>query len=115
MMDLPLRMWNSTFMISGIWRTPRRSTNIRSAAEYPLEGSGQLSQMDEIGLYYYVVRIYDPYLNHFTQADTIVPQPGMSVAYDRFAHVQWNPIRYNEPSEHVDNDFRCFTRKKLGF
>ena len=60
-----------------------QNSGIRSAAEYPLEGSGQLSQMDEIGLYYYVARFYDPYLNHFIQADTIVPQPGMSVAYDR--------------------------------
>ncbi len=62
--------------------------------------TGQLSQMDEIGLYYYVARFYDPYLNHFIQADTIVPQPGISVAYDRYAYVQWNPIRYTDPSGH---------------
>lgn len=29
----------------------------------------------EIGLYYYVARFYDPYLNRFLSPDTIVPDP----------------------------------------
>ncbi len=63
--------------------------------------------MDEIGLYYYVARFYDPVISHFAQADTLIPEPGMSVAYDRYAYVQWNPIRYNDPTGHylVEGDW----------
>ena len=56
--------------------------------------------MDEIGLYYYVARFYDPVIAHFTQADSIVPQPGMSVAYDRYAYGLNNPSRYTDPTGH---------------
>jgi RHS repeat-associated protein len=52
----------------------------------------------EIGLYYYVARYYDPVVGRFISADTIVPQPGSSQAYDRYAYVNNNPINFNDPS-----------------
>ncbi len=33
-------------------------------------------------------------------ADTIVPEPGSIKAYDRYAHVNGNPVKYNDPSGH---------------
>ena len=42
----------------------------------------------------------DPYLARFAQADTIVP--GGVQGYDRYAYVNNNPVRYNDPSGHYD-------------
>ena len=61
--------------------------------------TNQLNQPD-IGLYYYVARFYDPVITHFVQADTIVPGAGNPAAYDRYAYVQNDPIRLNDPSGH---------------
>jgi RHS repeat-associated protein len=54
--------------------------------------TGQLQQAD-IGLYYYNARWYDPYLNHFTQPDSIVS--GGVQGLDRYAYVNNNPLLYS--------------------
>jgi len=54
----------------------------------------------EIGLYFYNARWYDPELARFTQADTIIPEAGNPMAWDRYAYVNNNPIRFNDPSGH---------------
>ena len=43
---------------------------------------------------------YQPYLNHFTQPDSIVPDPSNSQAWDRYAYALNNPVRYKDPSGH---------------
>ncbi|MBI5823371.1 MAG: RHS repeat-associated core domain-containing protein [Chloroflexi bacterium] len=48
------------------------------------------------GLMHYGARMYDPALGRFTSADTIVP--GGVQGYDRYAYVNNNPIRYNDPT-----------------
>jgi len=71
--------------------------------------TGQYSHMPDeatdlgnagFGLMFYNARWYDPYLNHFTQPDTIVPDPYNSQDWDRYAYARNNPIRYNDPSGH---------------
>jgi len=55
---------------------------------------------------YYVTRWYacperqrrNPALGRFVQADTLVPEPGNPLAWDRYAYVQNNPLRYTDPS-----------------
>ena len=37
---------------------------------------------------------------HFVQADTLVPAPGNPMAWDRYAYVLNNPVRYTDPSGH---------------
>jgi RHS repeat-associated protein len=64
--------------------------------------TGQLAQA-EMGWDYYVARWYDPVLGHFTQADTIIPEPGKASAFDRYAYVLNNPVRYSDPSGHSDS------------
>ena len=67
----------------------------------PYQYTGQLSQVDEIGLYYYVARWYDPYLNRFLSPDSIVPESVQGVqAWDRYAYVNNNPIKANDPTGH---------------
>jgi len=50
---------------------------------------------------FYNARWYDPYLNQFTQPDTIVPDPYNSQDYDRYAYARNNPLRYTDPSGHI--------------
>ncbi len=45
-------------------------------------------------------RMYDPLTAHFTTADTIIPEPGKSQSWDRYAYVFFNPIRFTDPSGH---------------
>ena len=54
-----------------------------------------------IGLYDYHARFYDPYLNHFVQPDTIIPDPSNPQSWNRYSYVNNNPINYNDPSGHV--------------
>ena len=62
--------------------------------------TGQRSYLDGFGLHYYVARWYDPVTAHFTQADTIIPSPGNSGDWDRYAYVLNNPMRYTDPTGH---------------
>ncbi len=62
--------------------------------------TGQFSYESEFGLYFYNARWYDSYLNHFTQPDSIVPNPGDSQAWDRYAYANNNPVKYIDPSGH---------------
>jgi RHS repeat-associated protein len=54
----------------------------------------------EAGLYFYNARYYDPGLGHFIQADTIIPEPGNPLAWDRYAYANNNPLYYTDPSGH---------------
>jgi RHS repeat-associated protein len=49
-------------------------------------------QEAEIGLYYYVARWYDPAIGRFIQADSVVPDPGLALGYDRFSYSWNNPL-----------------------
>lgn len=60
--------------------------------------TGQYSA--EAGLYYFGARWYDVSLGRFAQADSIIPQPGNPLAWDRYAGMFNNPLRYNDPSGH---------------
>jgi hypothetical protein len=53
-----------------------------------------------VGLYFYNARWYDPLLGRFTQPDSIVPQAGSPLAWDRYSYVNNNPINYSDPSGH---------------
>ena len=62
--------------------------------------TGQRKEV-EFGLSYYVARWYDPSTAHFVQADTVIPAPGVSGAWDRYAYVLNNPLKYIDPTGHV--------------
>jgi len=49
-----------------------------------------------------VARWFDPYLNRFTQPDSIVPLASQGTqALDRYAYANNNPLRYTDPSGHI--------------
>jgi hypothetical protein len=41
-----------------------------------------------------------PYINHFIQPDTIIPNPADPQSWNRFAYAKNNPIKFNDPSGH---------------
>jgi RHS repeat-associated protein len=66
----------------------------------------------ELGLYFYNARWYDPALGRFAQADSIVPEASQGVqAWDRYAGMNNNPVRYNDPggysTECAIGDYGC--------
>ncbi|HNT25669.1 MAG TPA: RHS repeat-associated core domain-containing protein [Anaerolineales bacterium] len=54
-----------------------------------------------LGLYFYGARFYDPQLSRFLSADSIIPQQQGVQAWDRFAYVNNNPLKYTDPSGHA--------------
>jgi RHS repeat-associated protein len=65
--------------------------------------TGQRSYTDDFGLMFYNARWYDPVTAHFAQADSIIPQPGNSADWNRYAYVLYNPMRYIDPTGHIPN------------
>jgi len=53
-----------------------------------------------LGLMDYRARFYSPYLNHFTQPDTLVPGAGNPQAFNRYSYVMNRPLSYTDPSGH---------------
>ncbi|GAP18559.1 protein containing RHS repeat-associated core domain [Levilinea saccharolytica] len=66
--------------------------------------TGQLSQMEEVGLYHYGARWYDPTGAHFTQADTLIPELYNPLDVDRYAYGRGNPLKYTDPTGHMVDD-----------
>jgi RHS repeat-associated protein len=54
----------------------------------------------EIGLYNYKARLYDPLLGRFITPDSIVPDPGDPQALNRYSYVLNNPMVYVDPNGH---------------
>jgi RHS repeat-associated protein len=52
----------------------------------------------ETGLYNYNARFYDPVIGVFVSADTMVPNPGSSQGFNRYAYCHNNPLIYTDPS-----------------
>ena len=42
----------------------------------------------------------DTEIGHFIQADTVVPGEANPIAYNRFAYIRYNPLKYSDPTGH---------------
>ncbi len=58
-------------------------------------------RMEGIGLYDYGARWFDASLGRFIQADTIVPNLGDPQAWDRYAYVNNNAVKFVDPTGHM--------------
>jgi len=61
-------------------------------------------RMDGFGLMDYTARYYSSTLGRFVSPDTIIPQPGNPMAWDRYGYVNSNPVKYTDPSGHMLDD-----------
>jgi RHS repeat-associated protein len=91
------------------WGEVRHTTdNSTSPTRYTFQG--QYSYVGDsatdlgargFGLMYFGARYYDPQLGRFSSADTIIPvQSQGTQAWDRYAFVNNNPVRYTDPTGH---------------
>jgi len=65
---------------------------------------------DEIGLTNMNARIYDPYLGRFLSADPVLPDAEDMQAFNRYAYVINNPLKYTDPTGNMPSlDFICIT------
>ncbi len=53
---------------------------------------------DGTGLLYYNARYYDPALGTFISPDSVVPDPGRVIDYNRFLYARGNPLKYSDPT-----------------
>ena len=75
-----------------------RSTPSSLGTDYKFTGQREEASL---GLYFFVSRFFDPSLGRFTSPDTIVPTSTQGTqAWDRYAFVNNNPVRYNDPTGH---------------
>ena len=89
--ELRYKAWGETRYSSGTTPTKYQYT-------------GQYSNMSDFGLMFYNARWYDPYLNHFTQPDSIIPDPNNPQDWNRYAYARYNPLRYTDPTGHQPGD-----------
>jgi RHS repeat-associated protein len=57
----------------------------------------------EVGLYFYNARWVDVYLNRWLQPDSIIPDPGNVLDWDRYSYVRNNPVNFSDPSGHMSS------------
>ena len=63
---------------------------------------------------YYHARYYDPTLARFMSADPTVPDPGLSIGLNRYAHAYNNPLRYVDTSGYGPEDYYVFVNGCIG-
>ena len=67
--------------------------------------------MGEFGLMFFNARWLDPALGRFAQADTLIPEASQGTqAWDRYAAMNNNPIRYFDPTGHKACDGKDDTK-----
>jgi RHS repeat-associated protein len=63
--------------------------------------TGQREEASLGGIYFFQSRWFDPSLGRFMSPDSIVPTGSQGTqAWDRYAFVNNNPVRYNDPTGH---------------
>jgi RHS repeat-associated protein len=68
-----------------------------------------------LGLHFFQARWFDSYLNRWISPDTIVPLAEQGIqAWNRYAYVNNNPVRFSDPTGHVicDEEGYCHDQKK---
>lgn len=56
---------------------------------------------DDLGLYNFKARLYDPLLGRFISPDSMVPDPEDPQAHNRYSYGKNNPINYVDPNGHI--------------
>jgi RHS repeat-associated protein len=84
-------------MLYSPWGEVRSSTGTSAT---PYQYDGQFSNMSDFGLLFFNARWVDPVIGRFTSPDSIIPESQGVQAWDRYAFVNNNPLRYTDPNGH---------------
>jgi RHS repeat-associated protein len=84
--ELRFKPWGEPRFVSGATLTDRRYTGQRT------EGTGLVD---------YGARFYDPSLGRWVQPDSLIPDPANSLDFDRYQYVRGNPLKYVDPTGHM--------------
>ncbi|MDC4206785.1 MAG: RHS repeat-associated core domain-containing protein [Candidatus Manganitrophus sp.] len=63
---------------------------------------------EEIGLYYYGARYYDPALMRFISPDTVDPDRNYPQTLNRYSYVRNNPLKFVDPTGKAERDFHYY-------
>jgi RHS repeat-associated protein len=74
--------------------------NYRRGGDLPTDYRFTGQKQDASGLIYMNARYYDPVLGQFISPDTLVPDPGVLIDYNRYGYARGNPMRFTDPSGH---------------
>ncbi len=88
--------WGHRRNING---TPDPSCTLTSQTNRGYTGQEMLDSQCLINMN---ARVYDPTLARFQSADSIVPDPAYSQAYNRYAYVYGNPLVFTDPSGQIE-------------
>jgi RHS repeat-associated protein len=83
------------------WGTARYASTPGIPTSFRFTGQRRENYLD---LYWYGSRWYDPSAARFIQADTVVPDPGNSQDWDRYAYTNNNPVKYIDPTGHYGEE-----------
>jgi RHS repeat-associated protein len=86
---------------------PIECNNGEASDPWPYGFTGQQGDA-ESGLIYMHARYYNPAIGHFMTPDTVLPNPGDSCAYDRYAYCRNNPVNLVDPTGHFWGLFFAF-------
>jgi RHS repeat-associated protein len=65
-----------------------------------LKGFTAHEALADVGLVHMNARLYDPELGRFASPDSMIPEPGNAMAYNRYSYVKNNPTLAADPSGH---------------
>lgn len=66
-----------------------------------LKGFTAHEELADVGLVHMNARLYDPALGRFVSPDSVIPDAGKPLAYNRYAYVYNNPALASDPSGHI--------------
>ncbi|MCB0089100.1 MAG: hypothetical protein KDE54_14415 [Caldilineaceae bacterium] len=72
----------------------------RGGGTLPTDHTFTGQKVDGTGLMYYRARYYDPVIGQFISPDTIVPDAGSVLDYNRFMYVRGRVLNANDPTGH---------------
>lgn len=78
---------------------PRTDLGSPLIASTDLTYTGQRN-LPDTGLMDYDARFYSPYITHFSQPDTIVPNLYNPQDWNRYSYARNNPLKYTDPTGH---------------
>ncbi len=76
-----------------------RAISVRSVTDH-LKGFTSHEVLSDSGLTHMNARLYDPELGRFMTPDSLIPDAGKPMAYNRYSYVYNNPATYTDPTGH---------------